>query len=330
MPENNCQKIKLLMLMELLRSETDEKHPMKTNEICSRLGEMNISCERRTLGKDIALLREYGFEIMSELKNHQNAYWIADRSFSAPELRILIDAVQAANFIPDDMTHELTDKIAALAGSHAAEVLKENAVCFNGNKHNNRYVLYNIDAVNDAIREHRKVSFLYFDLDENGKRVYRREGRRYVAEPQALIISSDNYYLLAYSPEHGENTHYRVDRMERVAVENESCEHSIPSEEKLAEQRSRVFRMFGGETENVELRFTKAHLGAVYDKFGERTKVVMLPDGRCVVNVDVQISPTFFAWLFQMAPDMELVSPAKAVEAYRAQINAAASVCGRV
>ena len=98
MKNDNCQKIKLLKLMELLRQETDEKHPITTSEICRRLGEMGISCERRTVGKDMRVLREQGFEIMSELKGHENSYWVSDRSFELPELKILMDAVQAALF----------------------------------------------------------------------------------------------------------------------------------------------------------------------------------------------------------------------------------------
>lgn len=53
MPGDNCQKIKLLKLMELLRRDTDEDHPIKTSEICRRLGEMGISCERRTDRKSV-------------------------------------------------------------------------------------------------------------------------------------------------------------------------------------------------------------------------------------------------------------------------------------
>ena len=51
--KENSQKIKLLKLIELLQYETDELHPLSTNEICNRLSAMGISCERRTLAKDI-------------------------------------------------------------------------------------------------------------------------------------------------------------------------------------------------------------------------------------------------------------------------------------
>ncbi|MDO5445906.1 MAG: helix-turn-helix domain-containing protein [Eubacteriales bacterium] len=144
MQNDNCQKIKLLRLMELLRQETDENHPITTSEICRRLGEMGISCERRTVGKDMKLLQSQGFEIMSELKGHENSYWIADRSFELPELKILMDAVQAALFIPEDKTEDLLKKIAALGGTHQAELLQGNLVHFNTRKHSNRSVYYNI------------------------------------------------------------------------------------------------------------------------------------------------------------------------------------------
>ena len=141
--QENHQKIKLLKLMELLKQETDELHPFSTSEICSRLGAMGISCERRTLAKDIALLNEQGFEVMWCKVGKEKGYYIEDRSFSVPELKILIDAVQAANFITEKKSVELIDKISALGGSHRADILKNNLVCFNTCKHSNEMIYYN-------------------------------------------------------------------------------------------------------------------------------------------------------------------------------------------
>ena len=59
MPRDNKQKIKLLYLMEILRQDTDEQHPISTNQICKRLAEQGISCERRTVGMDMKVLNEF-------------------------------------------------------------------------------------------------------------------------------------------------------------------------------------------------------------------------------------------------------------------------------
>ncbi len=142
MAQENWQKYKLLKLLELLRQETDEQNPLTTSALCSKLAEMGISCERRTLTKDIAVLNELGYEVMWNWVGKEKGYYIEDRSFSVPELKILIDAVQAASFVTDKKTAELIDKIAALGGSHKADILKSNMVCFNTRKHSNESIYY--------------------------------------------------------------------------------------------------------------------------------------------------------------------------------------------
>ena len=94
-----------------------------------KLAEQGIECDRRTLYRDIQVLNDYGYEVL-RTRAISNEYYVADRSFDIPELRILLDAVQAASFITPKKTEVLVDKIADLAGSHRAEVLKKNIMRF--------------------------------------------------------------------------------------------------------------------------------------------------------------------------------------------------------
>ena len=59
------QKIKLLYLWELLKKNSGESRPMRTGEILNALEEVGISCDRRTLARDIGDLNQWGFEVMS-------------------------------------------------------------------------------------------------------------------------------------------------------------------------------------------------------------------------------------------------------------------------
>ena len=171
MARDNFRKIKLLQLLEMLRQNTDEQHPMSTSSIISGLAQMEITCDRRTLAQDIATLNDLGYEIMTTYVGHDKAYYVEDRNFSIPELKILIDAVQASSFITEKKSEELINKIASLAGSHRAEVLKRNMVCFNTRKHSNERIFYNVNDLEDAILRQKKVLFRYFDLNETGERV---------------------------------------------------------------------------------------------------------------------------------------------------------------
>jgi len=274
MPSDNCQKIKLLKVMEILRQETDEDHPIKTADLCAKLAAMNISCDPRTVGRDVKTLTAHGYEIMCRTVDRGNAYYIADRSFSVPELKILMDAVQAASFITDRKTAELIDKLAALAGSHRASLLKDNIVHFNTRKHSNETIYYNVDSLEEAIRTDRKIIFRYFDIDENGQREYRRDGHHYVLEPVALVFHEDNYYLIGYSPKHDDTANYRVDRMEGVEIIDEGISDKAKElRDSVAGYTESVFRMYGGAPENVTLRFDDKLIGAIYDKFGEAVKM---------------------------------------------------------
>ena len=313
--QENRQKIKLLKLIELLRQETDELHPLSTNEICNRLGTMGISCERRTLTKDIALLNEQGYEVMWCRVGKEKGYYIADRSFSVPELKILIDAVQAANFITEKKSAELIDKIAALGGSHQADILQSNLVCFNTRKHSNETIYYSVGYLEDAIQQQNKVLFRYFDLDEHGEKVYRREGHRYVVEPVALVFHEDNYYIVAYSAKHDSTANYRIDRMDSVEIIDEPVsQKALALQNEVAGYTERVFKMYGGQPVDIVIEFDDKLIGVVYDKFGENTKMIRTHEHTCVATVKVQISPQFFGWCCSFGEKLRIVSPTQVLD----------------
>jgi predicted DNA-binding transcriptional regulator YafY len=322
MAEENYQKIKLLKIMEILRQETDEEHPMTKVELASRLVAMNISCSPRSLIRDIKLLNEQGYEIMERLMGHEKGYFVCDRSFSVPELKILIDAVQAAIFVTDKKTGELIDKIAALGGSHRAGILKGNIVKFNTRKHRNETVYYTVGFIEDAIQKNKKIIFKYFDLDENGQKVYRRDGHHYVVEPVALVFNEDNYYLIVYSEKHDNTANYRVDRIDSVEVLDDPISEKARSlRRKVARYTEEAFKMFNGQPETVTLRFSDKLIGPVLDKFGEVTKMTRVDDHTIEATVQVRIAPTFWGWLFQFGKQMKIVAPDEIKDQYKQQLR---------
>lgn len=205
-----------------------------------------------------------------------------ERSFSLPELKILIDAVQAASFITESKTENLIQKIAALGNAHRAELLQGGMVCFNSRKHSNEQIYYSVETLEGALRRHQKVSFCYFDLDEKHQKVYRREKQRYVVDPVALVYNEDNYYLMCFSAKHNDIVNYRVDRMEHVQLED------VPADERavihavdVADYTEQAFKMYNGKIESITLSFSRDLIGVIYDKFGEDTEIWQ-EDGRQV------------------------------------------------
>lgn len=321
------QKIKLLKLYEFLRRETDENHPISRTEFCKRLNEMGISSNVRTLSLDIEVLTENGFEIMSFL-DKERFYYIPEHELSIPEIKIIIDALQAASFVTEKKTAELMEKVAALGGSHSAELLKENMVCFNTRKHTNEAILYIVDSTEDAIVRRKKITYNYFHLNEKAERVYvttsTGDKKRYYVEPVAQIFNEDNYYLMAYSSKHPESTaSYRIDRMDHIEVVEESVmsDEAIAKIDGVAAFTEQAFKMFSGEPEDIVIQFSKELIGPVFDKFGEDTPMMAVNDTMCAATVHVQISPTFFGWLAQFGNKMRVISPDGVIERYKSHIK---------
>lgn len=324
MPKSAPKKMKMLLLWEILRQDADEKHPMPTTEICRRLQEVGIPCERKSVYADIDVLNDYGFVVKKTTVGKQNGYYVEDRKFNSAELKIIIDAMQAASFITPQKTQELSEKIADLGGSHRAEVIKGSLVHFNTRKHTNEEVYKTVDMLERALMAKTKAAFYYYDLDEKHKKVFRKDRELYIVDPIALVFLEDNYYLMTYSEKYRKVVTYRVDRMDNVtALPKAVCKAAKMPEKKIAQFVEQTFKMFGGESESVTLRFDESLIGVIYDKFGEDTRMERVDETTCSAKVTVQISPTFWGWVFQFNGELQIAEPQDMIDTYRSLLEAA-------
>ena len=321
---NNNEKynrIRPLKIWEILRKETDEDNPMPTEVLRAKLREHGIDSHRTTIYADIDLLNESGYEIMCR-RGRSNMYYVADRSFSNPEVHILMDAVQAASFITEKKTVELVDKIAQLAGSQKGLVLKNNIVSFNDAKSTNEAIYYNVNTIIDAINLKKKIIFLYFDYDINHHKVYRRDGHHFVISPLATVFANGNYYVLSYYPKYGTISHYRVDRMERVDIIEDDAE--FPPKEMnfdVANYKKQLFGMFSGETTSVTIELHKSLVDVVFDLFGDDTKITACGEEKIRITVDVQVSDLFFGWCSSFGNKLVIIEPKTVKNTYLDYLN---------
>ena len=245
-----------------------------------------------------------------------------DRKFSNPEVHILMDAVQAASFITEKKTAELVDKIAHLAGSQKAAVLKKNIVQFNTAKSDNESIYYSVSEIVTAINNRQKILFRYFDYDSNHERVYRRDGHRYVVSPFATIFADGHYYLVIYDDRHNKMVHYRIDRMENVTLLNELA--VMPPDEiafDFGSYKKQLFGMFSGETTNVTIEMSSHLIDVVFDLFGENTRILPFGDNKIRFSADVQISDLFFGWCSSFGENVKLIAPQNVLEDYKAYLT---------
>ena len=123
MPKSPNQKLKLLYLMRILLTQTDETHLLSVNELISKLVEYGVAAERKTVYDDIEVLRQFGVDIVMT-KSKSYGYYVAGRDFELPELKLLADAVQSSKFITEKRSMELIKKLGRLASAHETGKLR--------------------------------------------------------------------------------------------------------------------------------------------------------------------------------------------------------------
>lgn len=309
MAHDSEQKIKLLILYDILCRLTDENHALNADELIEKLAEYSIKASRRVIPADIALLNQYGYEVLSYKKKYYY-YYVVNRHFDAAEISMLADVVKASKLSAGQKT-SLIGKLFKMVGDHQAEKsLSKHIINCDTPKRTNSHIIYSIDAIDRAISERKKVSFLYFTLDAKKNRVYRKEGKRYVVNPLVMVWNKDNYYLISYYDNHEGTVTYRIDRMENVQVEEtDLVEKAEFADFDIEKYRTQVFSMFGGELRHVDLQFVPEMLGDIYDKFGEDVKVKENTDGTYIVRVPIQISPNFFSWVVGSRGKVRILRP---------------------
>lgn len=90
MSKTNTSKIKLLYLLEILKTQTDEDHPMGIPAIVQELEKRGVTAERKSLYRDIEVLQEAGFDILYT-RTPKSGYFLGERDLQLAEIRLLMD-----------------------------------------------------------------------------------------------------------------------------------------------------------------------------------------------------------------------------------------------
>ena len=320
MPTNREQKIRLLVLYDILYRMSDEENALTSDELVEELAKRGISVARRIIASDIELLNEYGYEVLSYKKKYYY-YYVADRRFERAEISMLADAVKATK-LNRSQKEKIGFKLSEELGNNRSEAISKCIINCDAPKHSNSQILYSIDAIEEAISHKKKISFLYYSLDVDKNKVYRKDGKRYVVNPLVMVWSKDNYYVICYHDNHDGTATYRIDRMEKVRIEDCDITPKKEFEDFNVEQyRTQVFSMFNGELNTVELEFTYEMLSDIYDRFGEDINVKCYTDNKYRINVPIRISPNFFLWILGSKGKVRIISPVDVKENFNQFFN---------
>ena len=312
MAKSDNQKLKIFYILDYLKRNSHQDHPVRANELISMLDRNhNIACDRKTVYSDIAALQEYGVDIVS-IPGRNGGYYIASRNFELPELKLLIDAVQSSRYLTEKKSRELIEKLGEECSVYDANLMRRDVLGSGRVKSMNETIYYNVDRIQDAISQNKQISFRYFDWGIDGKRKYR--SKDYKASPYGLCQDNENCYLLGHSPRYG-ITSYRVDRMSDIQIleiGRDPCPELTGKA--LTAHANQLFQMYSGDQITVKMRFHRSMANAVIDKFGRNT--MLIPDGEdhFTFTVSVAVSPMFLSWVIGFGPKAKILYPDSVIQ----------------
>ena len=319
----NSAKIRILYLMEILNRFSDEDHPLSTSQIIQKLEDLyGITIHRTTVPKDISILQSYGVDIII-ITSTQTKYYVGKRKFEEPELKLLIDAIEASKFITAEKSEVLISKIKELTSEYKAQTLKRNMYVTNRIKPENEQIYYIVDAINEAINRSQKISFQYYEYTGLKKKVLRNNGEVYSISPYHLVWNGDFYYVIGFSNKHSKIVSFRVDRIATTPKILNIVADPVPSDFDLAKYTKEVFSMYDGKSVLVDLKCDNSLMKVIIDRFGEDVTVLAYDMTSFRLKIEVSASPTFYGWIFGFGGKVQILGPKQIRDEYAMMVSSA-------
>lgn len=320
-PRSN-QKLKILYLAKILMDNTDANHDITLQEIIDKLAANNVTAERKSVYDDIARLDDFGIKIKKTQYGKTYHYQVINRTFELAELKLLVDSVASAKFITEEKSNELIKKIEHLASRQDAAKLQRQVYVAGRVKAMNKGIMENVDAIYNAIAQNMQVSFQYFRWNLNKEPVLKHKGKRYEISPWGLLWDDENYYLVGYDSNVDSIKHYRVDKMVYIKIENKMREGRRKFKDvDMAAYAKKMFNMFSGEEQNVEILCNNNLVGVMIDRFGKEIGILKADDEHFRIIVKVAVSMHFIHWIMALGDGVKIIGPESVVEAIRTEID---------
>ncbi len=313
-----------LAILEILKKYSDEDHILSVREICGYLeNEYGLTIERRTLYSNIAILKNFGYDI-SDFEDNNKGYYLAARSFDKGEILLLCNAIHASHFISSKQSDDLIRKLLGTLSRYQRKEFSDKVYMPNPLKTPNKQLIYTITAVSEAIRDSRKMSFTYLRYDENRKLVPRRK-EPYVVGPRYIVYADSRAYMIATSDNHPGFIHYRLDRIKDAMILKEKVKPLKNDRDAYEYARNKLF-MYAGETGYVTFRCQNAVIDQMIDLFGTEANI-MSADGDSFF-LRIRTSQTGALYLAQQYLDsIVIVEPEELKKRFRDNLQKAIESC---
>lgn len=298
-----------MLILEILKEYSDQEHRLTQQEIIRLLkSNYDMVCDRRSVKNNVVCLRELGYEISME-----DGYYLLEREFDDVELLMLIDSVLFAKFLTQKQAKTLIEKLKSIGNKYFSAKVNH-IINLPELRHGyNKQLMYVLDTINEAISQHKKISFVYNQYGSDFKLHPKRE-EKYIVNPYQMVANNGFYYLIGNYDKYDDISHYRLDKMtcvemltEKVKQQNQvmGLEQGLNLPKHMAEH----IYMFSGGSVTINMLVDETIIGELVDWFGNDFYVIKKRQNNQVLVRLRCNEQAFFYWTLQYGPYVEVLEP---------------------
>ena len=298
-----------MLILEILKEYSDQEHRLTQQEIIRLLkSNYDMDCDRRSVKNNVMCLKELGYEISME-----DGYYLLEREFDDAELRMLIDSVLFSKNLTQKQAKTLIEKLKGMGNRYFSAKVNHVSNLPELHHGDNKQLMYVLDTINEAISQHKKISFVYNKYGSDFKLHPKRE-EKYVVNPYQMVANNGFYYLIGNYDKYDDISHYRLDKMtcvemltEKVKPQNQvtGLEQGLNLPKHMAEH----IYMFSGESVAINMLVDETIISELVDWFGNDFYVIeKRRNNQVLVRLKCN-EQAFFYWALQYGPYVEVLEP---------------------
>lgn len=300
-----------MLILDILEEYSDANHRLTQQEIIRLLkANYDMECDRRSVKNNILYLNE----LLGDVIDMEDGYYLAEREFEDAELRMLIDSVLFSKNLTQKQAKDLIEKLRAKGNKYFPAKVTHISNLPEMHHADNKQLMYALDTVNDAIAEKKKISFVYNTYGTDFRLHPRRDGMRYVVNPYQMVANNGKFYLIGNYDKYDNVSHYRLDKMTDVQILDEKVKphkeiRDFKNGFSLPKHMAEHIYMFSGESERVKLLAPATMMDELIDWLGKDFTVRKTDDeDEIEITLNCNVDSMFY-WALQYGPYVEILEP---------------------
>jgi len=343
---------RLILLRDYIQTNASPTRAVKAKDMIAYLerkgfGKKDRGIDVKTLYADLDMLEICFSDIKVDYDKKQKGYVLNKTPLSSYDLRLIVNSVQAAQFITQEEADRLTDKLIGLADEYTKKLLDRRTLVANRVRTMNDRLMKNLDIIYEAIAQNKKIRYQYFKyalIGHKRKEYEEINGSKLItASPYSVVWKEEKFwaYVIVKLPkdvwnnmyfgcddEGEENEDFECDDMDNTKAYvydffpldvGRMEDITICPEDREGEN---IYRKYSGisseanklSTKKTKLKASNIYLTDVMDMFGESVSII--PAGRTFffATITEELTPELYIWTRQFSPPIEIVAPQNAEE----------------